>query len=171
MASKVGVLFSLFEPSREREVLDVSKRLTSDINRKRERERIFLSLLFVGSFGDSILFGSQSLRIRKKEDEEDERKKKDVLHKQQLAGEFFTCHGDDHCFFSFFVLFLSCLMSPYFAFHFDPSSFIGYRLDSCLLYNNNNLILENVCRHEGCVRCMVINEKHANILQYKESKC
>lgn len=26
------------------------------------------------------------------------------------------------------------------------------------------------CRQERCVRCMVINEKHANVLQYKESK-
>lgn len=26
-------------------------------------------------------------------------------------------------------------------------------------------------RQERCVRCMVISQKHANILQYKESKC
>lgn len=40
---------------------------------------------------------------------------------------------------------------------------------SCKEISGDKFLIEN--RHERCLRCMVINQKHSNVLQYKESKC
>lgn len=37
--------------------------------------------------------------------------------------------------------------------------------------NNKNLILKLNFYSNGCHRCLVIYEKHKNVLQYKESEC
>lgn len=107
--------------------------------------------------------------------------KKDVLHKQQ------TKSSDEDSFLSFFaslhvdrLLFLCSSWLSFCITHISLYSLFFSRIIihwlsigfwSFFVQNNLQNIVTLLWRQERCVRCMVINQKHGNILQYKESKC